>query len=295
MRRMVIVGATGFIGESLAAAAREKFTVVTMSRGLRAKSDFPLDLSDPQSLEQVQLSSEDIVLFLAAQSSPDLCALDFEGAWAINVTGTAILINRALAAGARVLFCSTDSVYGEAENPVDELSPCHPVCPYGKMKRTIEEMFVGDPLFKAIRISYTFALLDKLTSYILSCYAQKKPVEVYEPFYRCIVYRDDVVRAFLALSEHWDTYPLPLLNAGGPERLSRIDVVESFKEAGLTSLEYRIVEAPPQFFQNRPRIVTMVSPHVEMLTGMRRRTLTEAAEIELGDYVASARSAESCS
>ena len=285
MGRMVIVGATGFIGEPLTTAAREKFHVVTMSRGLRAKSDFPLDLNDPDSLKHVQLAEDDLVLFLAAQSSPDLCAIDYEGAWNANVTGTAILINRALDAGARVIFCSTDSVYGEASGPVDEDSPCVPVCPYGKMKRTIEEMFVEHPRFKIIRISYTFAMGDKLTSYILSCYAQRRPVEVYEPFYRSIVYRDDVVRAFIALSEKWNSYAPSILNAGGPERLSRIDVVEKFREVGLTPLEYRVVEPPPTFFENRPRIVTMVSPRVEALTGVKRKTLVEAARIELAGYV----------
>ena len=108
------------------------------------------------------------------------------------------------------------------------------------MKHEVEMRFQGNPSFKTIRLSYVFSREDKFTDYLIGCASRNEEAELFHPFYRAIVHRDDVVDGALALAQRWDEFPQQVINFGGPEVLSRIDFAECLKRVALPNLRYRV-------------------------------------------------------
>ncbi len=57
----------------------------------------------------------------------------------MNVTGTSNFIQSVIDRGARVVFFSRDTVYGEREDAFDESAVCNPAGEYAEMKREVEQ------------------------------------------------------------------------------------------------------------------------------------------------------------
>ena len=216
----------------------------------------------------------------AAISAPDICAREHDRAWAVNVTGTSAFITGAIKRGARVIFFSSDTVYGEREDEFDECATCNPAGEYAVMKREVEKRFFGNPSFKAIRLSYVFSHEDKFTHYLAGCARRNEEVDLFHPFFRAIVHRDDVVAGALALAKRWHEIPEQVINFGGPQVLSRVEFAKCLREVHFHDLRFKVTEPDADFFKNRPRVIAMTSSVFDRLLGRPPRTLCEAARME---------------
>ena len=276
---VIVIGASGYIGRQLVHAYRgRQYVYATSSSYKQGLSYFNLD--DPGSFDYSLIAPESTIFLMAAISAPDICARDFDKAWAINVTGTSAFVAAALARGARVIFFSSDAVYGNVEDHVDEASACNPIGEYGSMKREVELRFAGHPGFKALRLSYVFSLEDKFTNYLMGCAIRGEEADVFHPFYRAIVHRDDVISGALAVAELWDQIPEQFINFGGPQILSRLEFTECLSTVHLNGLQFRASPPSPDFFRSRAQVIAMASPVFARLLGRPPRSLSEAASIE---------------
>lgn len=276
---LFIAGATGYVGSALLVNARNAgSTFGTSSSG---ENDLlQLRLDKPTDFDYSKISPGDVVLLTAAISAPDICAREYNRAWIVNVTGTSSFIQSAIDHGARVIFFSSDTVYGERSDEFDEKAVCNPAGEYAEMKCEVEQRFLGNELFKTVRLSYVFSREDKFSRYLSGCAKQNKEADLYHPFFRAIVHRDDVVEGALALAMRWDEVPERVINFGGPQVLSRIKLAECLREARLHDLCFKTTEPSTDFFKNRPRIIAMTSPILPRLLGRLQRTLREAAQLE---------------
>ena len=275
--RLLVVGASGYIGKNLFASSAVS-TTGTSSTGLPPLLRLHLDVPDEFDYRIIQ--SLDVVLLTAAISAPDVCAREHEHAWAVNVTGTSEFIGKVMARGGRVVFFSSDTVYGERSDESDEFAICNPAGEYAEMKHEVEKRFLDNPLFKAIRLSYVFSREDKFTKYLSGCAERGEEADIFHPFYRAIIHRDDVVEGALALTQRWDEFSQSTINFGGPEVLSKIDFADCLKSVALPNLRYRVTEPGDEFFNNRPRVIAMSSNILPELLGRPSRCLLEAAQIE---------------
>ena len=273
------MGATGYIGLPLYQRSRE----VAVAYGTSSRpggADFKLDIARPNSFNYEVINPGDTIFLTAAISAPDLCANDHDYCWNVNVTGTVTFINKILTRGAKVVFFSSDTVYGERNDVFNEKSKCNPAAEYGAMKYEVEKCFSGNPLFKTIRLSYVFSAQDKFTRYLMSCEARKEEAELFHPFYRAVVHREDIVAGSLALAECWDLIPERVINFGGPQIISRLEFAECLREGYLTNLRFKVVEPEVEFFKSRPRIISMTSPIFNRLLGRPPHKLSEAVFLE---------------
>lgn len=278
LERLVIVGATGYIGGRLLAAASSTLPAIgTSSRG---GALLRLDLSRPREFDYSQLRTGDAVILCAGISSPDFCAREHVRAWALNVEGTAQFMHRAIERGADVVFFSSDTVYGERDSDFDEAAPSSPAGEYAEMKLEVERRFDGHPQVRSLRLSYVFSRDDKFTSYLRGCAGRGDQAEIFHPFYRAVVHRDDVVQGVLALARRWDELPGSVINFGGPEVISRKSFAATLKDTALPGLQWRGVEPAAGFFANRPRVIRMRSPRLATLLGRPALSLREAARVE---------------
>jgi len=282
MNKIIVVGATGYVGKAIMRSSKIKKCVGTSTTG--GGGLFSLDLKASGDFDYRFIETGDIVLLTAAISAPDICAREHDRAWAVNVTGTSVFIESVISRGGRVVFFSSDTVYGEHEDEFDERAACNPAGEYAAMKRDVEQRFAGNPSFKAIRLSYVFSCEDKFTRYLAGCAERKEEADLFHPFFRAIVHRDDVVEGALALAKHWDEVSEQVINFGGPQVLSRIDFAECLREVRLHDLRFKVTEPGADFFKNRPRIIAMTSPVFARLLGRQPRTLFEAARLEFASF-----------
>lgn len=283
-----VVGATGYIGKALFSnASRFGIPYGTSSSG--GTNFIPLQLNTPDAFDYKIINRGDIFLITAAISAPDICSSEYAKAWAVNVNGTSFFIQNVINRGGRVIFFSSDTVYGESENELNENAKCNPAGEYAEMKFEVEERFSVNPSFKAIRLSYVFSRNDKFTCYLTRCSEQNEVADLFHPFYRAIVHLDDVVDGVLALSSLWEEIPEQVINFGGPEVLSRIGFAEQLREACLHNLRFKVTEPAAEFFKNRPRVIAMTSPILTRLLGRPPRTLHEAAKMEFSSLIKTER------
>ncbi|MBU0809424.1 MAG: sugar nucleotide-binding protein [Gammaproteobacteria bacterium] len=280
---LFIVGARGYLGSALFANARNAGDAIGTSSSDR-NDLLPLRLDAPAEFDYGMIRIGDVVLLTAAISAPDICAREYDRAWAVNVTGTSSFIQRVIDRGARVVFFSSDTVYGEREDERDATVACNPAGEYAEMKREVEQRFAGNASFKAIRLSYVFSCEDKFTRYLVGCAERNEEAELFHPFFRAIIHRDDVVEGALALAACWDEVPEQVINFGGPQVLSRIDFAECLREAHLHDLRLKVTEPGADFFKNRPRVIAMTSPILNRLLGRPPRSLLEAARLEFVSF-----------
>jgi UDP-glucose 4-epimerase len=151
-RRALITGGAGFIGSHVAEAALADGWDVTvlddLSTGsvnnvahLLHRSDFRLVTDSVLSAETVnELAARcDVIFHLAAQVDVRRSVADPGFDAQVNVAGTAVVLEAARQASARVVLASTAAVYGDPEDvPLLESSAITPLSPYGAGKYAAE-------------------------------------------------------------------------------------------------------------------------------------------------------------
>jgi dTDP-4-dehydrorhamnose reductase len=277
--RYFVIGGRGYVGAALYSSIPDGVSGFATASS-ESESFLRLRLEVRQDFANLPISFGDVAFLTAAISAPDICAREHSRAWAVNVTGTSEFVTQVISRGGRVVFFSSDTVYGERGDAFDETAKSNPAGEYAEMKAEVEKHFLGNPLFKSIRLSYVFSREDKFTKYLSGCAERGEKADLFHPFYRAIVHRNDVVEGALALAQRWDEFPQQVINFGGPEVLSRIDFAECLQRNALLSLRFRVTEPGDEFFKNRPRVIAMSSAILPKLLGRPTRTLAEAARIE---------------
>ncbi len=259
------IGKNSTIGKRFAQDVQhKKITWISSNPG---EGDLALNLLEPDWFDYNVIHPDDYIVLLAAISSPDVCKNNFEMAYQINVTGTSQFIKSCLERGAKVLFMSSDTVYGDCSTIANEKSLCNPIGEYGKMKYEIEQKFADRFNFKTFRLSYVFARTDKFTSYLSQCALKSSVAEIFHPFYRNIVYIKDLIDAMLTLETDWDRFNPNVVNLCGPEPISRVDLAELYKK----NIDDRLnsVQKYPgdDFFKARPQTIEVESLYLQDLLG----------------------------
>lgn len=266
--KMIIVGADGFIGSSLIEFIKKKeptlHYVPYVGNSNQNYNCFDLRNVDPEIFTGI--SKNDFVVFLAAVSSPDLCHNNYDFAYSINVTGTSRFIEKCLNKGAKVLFFSSDVVFGKSKDTNDELSNVAPFGEYAEMKVEIENRFKSHPNFKVFRLSYVFSKYDKFTKYLRNCMMNKKVAEVYDGLYRNVIYLDDILEAICNLQSKFDQFDNTFFHMSGREVLSRSDIAILVHEHD-KSLKYNLIPVPDGFYDARAERIIMNSIFSEKLLG----------------------------
>lgn len=221
-----------------------------------------------------------MVIFAASISAPDVCANQHAYAWLINVTNTSKFIEQCLKREARVIFLSSDAVLGERFESCDESVIPTPLGDYAKMKYEIEKRFLGQPLFKVVRLSYVFSRQDKFTQYLINSEKSEEVAEIFHPFNRAVIHIGDVVDGLISLAVNWGESNDQLIHFGGPNILTRIELANELKSGAIPGLRVKIKEPGADFFQNRPREINFASPKLNLYLKRPSRNISEAIKIE---------------
>jgi len=263
---IAILGSNGYIGSILSDKLYDLgYNIIKISQS-SGKDVYQLNLEHPQMFNYEILKNYDYVIITAAVSSPDKCSNSYESSYQINVIGTKYFINKALEYECKVLFFSSDAVFGVDKGKYfDENSKTAADTAYGIMKKEIEDCFKSNILFKAIRLSYVISPKDKFSSYLLKCKQSGETAEIYHPFYRNCITIDDVIDSVCWLIENWEAYDSPFLNICGSELVSRVRIVDEINRISNTEIKYVVVKPADIFFNNRPKTTEMRSIYLHSI------------------------------
>lgn len=280
MSRLVVVGSSGFLGKGIIQFCQgQSVPTLAMNRS-PSGGEMKFDLNDC-TCNTGNIQKGDCVIFLAGISSPDICEKDKGLATKINYLNTKESINRIMDLGARVIFISSDIVYGDAGNDiVDEYARVNPASIYGELKAKVEEKFKTSSLFKSFRLSYMFDGSDKFSLYLKEMIEQKKPIEVFDGFKRSIAHCEDLYLAVLMLMEKWSDFDSPYINICGEECLSREQFVNGFLVG--TDVKAVVSEAPEGFWRSRPKAIHMNSLFLEDLLERKPTNIIERIKQDAG-------------
>lgn len=264
-----VIGSTGYVGKRLVEKYQSEINIINL-RLNEVPLNYDFDI----------LKKDDVVAFCAYISEPSVCSSQYELAKTVNVDSTITFIERAIARECRVIFLSSDSVYGHCDVDFDEFATTNPVSVYGEMKAEVDNKFVRNDFFKSLRLSFVTSREDRFTKYLLNCADKNEVADIFDPFSRSVVHREDVVDAIISLSKNWNLCKSSIINCGGPQTVSRTMFTEIFKNKVCPNLEYVVTKPNEDFYKDRPAVISMRSPNLESILGRKSKSLEESIQFE---------------
>lgn len=276
---MIIAGADGYIGRRLQNKLAGNGELLLLSP-VRQENYIHFDLLQLSQFDFRLVNHSDIVIFLAGISSPDICNDRYQYAYDVNVMGTIAFIKNCLVKGARVLFFSSDTVYGNSQDENHEdIFPSDPSGEYGKMKLSVEKYFRGEAGFKSFRLSYVFSWEDKFTSYLRNCQEHGRDAEVFDPLIRKAVYIEDLMTCIVNISREWENFSNQAFNICGPQYLSRLEIANYFSES-IGKIGLNVVRPGRSFYEARPEKIHISTKYSESLLEKRFTPIRDALRME---------------
>ena len=284
--KIAVVGSSGYIARCLIDRLKGENGIDSILEIDRSNAELSLELRKAETFDYNALNDIDYAFFTAAISGPDQCAKEFQKCWDINVKGTIFFIRQALSRNCKVLFFSSDAVFGEDSGKAfHEESPTCAVTAYGQMKKAVEDTFKFENGFKAVRLSYVASSHDKFIKYCLECVRNGSRAEVFHPFYRNCITLSEVGNIVMWLLSHWESYSHPFLNAAGSELISRVHLVDELIRQTGKSLKYSVTMPDETFFENRPKITQMESRYLYAYGILEVKSFAERFQTELEGVV----------
>ena len=234
MKKLLITGASGFLGWHLAQVAQIAGWQVYGSYGNRAAEAlgvtfFPLDLTDQASVKLVMRElCPDAMLHLAALSSPNACEADPELSYKINVTASGNLADLCAEAQIPLLFTSSEQVFDGLNPSYREADPVCPINRYGEHKAIAEvEMQARCPQLTICRLPLLFGVApaDSFIQPWIRALRSGETIDLFTDEIRTPVSGFDAAQGILLALER-----APILHLGGPERLSRYAIGQTLAE-----------------------------------------------------------------
>ena len=165
--RILVTGASGFLGRHLLAPLRAAYPAATLIAGFRqgamsgavsgADASLALDLLDPQGMETLLRDARpDAVVHLAAQAAVGESFQDPDRSWRINADGTRALGDILLRhlPETMLILASSAEVYGLTFRrgvPVDEDAAMAPTNPYAASKAAAD-IALGEMALRGLRL-----------------------------------------------------------------------------------------------------------------------------------------------
>ncbi|WP_017298032.1 SDR family oxidoreductase [Nodosilinea nodulosa] len=228
-RRLLVTGASGFLGWHLCRAAQATWRV----EGTYHQNTPPLpgvtlhtvDFTDLDALKPwLEELAPDAIIHTAALSQPNRCEQDPHLSYQLNVEATRLL---AQFCGSRHLpfaFTSTDQVFDGQAAPYSEDSVPSPISVYGRHKVEAEALVQAlHPAAVICRLPLLYGPPSPTAECFLQGFVRTlkagQPLHLFTDEFRTPAYVEDVAAGLLFALEN----TAGLLHLGGPDRLSRYD------------------------------------------------------------------------
>lgn len=191
-KKVLITGCYGLLGQKLVAAFRppqSDFQVIGVDKTNQTILNEPFisqtcDITNRDAVKEVILHYHpDLIINTAAMTDVDLCEIEREACWRINVEAVKHLIYASNKIGCKIIQISSDYVFDGTRAPYDENSRPKPLGFYGKSKLASEnELLLSGLPFNIIRSQILFGtginIRPNFVTWVLAKLAEKKTFSV---------------------------------------------------------------------------------------------------------------------
>ena len=229
MKKLLVTGASGFLGWNLCQLAKEAWDVYgTYFSKTVEIPDVTLVKADLRDFQEIKRLFNEIgpaaVIHTAAQSSPNFCQTYPEESHLINVTASCNIAGLSADYGIPCVFTSTDLVFDGLNAPYLETDPVCPVSVYGEQKVMAEQgMRSRYPKVALCRMPLMFGVAPPTaTSFIqpfIKILREGKELNLFSDEFRTPVSGVTAAKGLLLALEKVEG----LLHLGGKERVPRYD------------------------------------------------------------------------
>ena len=224
--RVILTGASGFLGHYIQRELEARDIPCVTAGRAQSGAEIELDLSSDDALPS---EFEDaVVLHAAAMSSMGGCKNDPDLADRVNADAPRRIAERAR----RMLFVSTDLVFGGDEAPYLPEDSVSPLSAYGRSKVRGEEAVLsrGGDRHIVVRLPLLFGPSHDgtrgATDMLRRSSRQGTPLSLFQNEYRTPLHVGVAARALVDLL--FEPAALEVLHVAGDERLSRTELAERF-------------------------------------------------------------------
>ncbi|MDP8236521.1 MAG: SDR family oxidoreductase [Candidatus Erginobacter occultus] len=229
--KILITGISGFLGWNLFDYLAGRFPISgTYNRHrpqLPPERAFRLDLGDPEAAGEIfRQLSPGVIIHCAAVTSPAACLADPELAREVNVAGTERVARAAAAAGARMIYISTDRVFDGKRGDYREADPPNPLGSYGRSKLAGENLvreIVPDHLVLRLPLMYgpPSPFSGSFVEFMREGFGGKTALNLFTDQFRTPLYVEDAGRGIELILKHPEM--TGLYHLGGSERIDRAE------------------------------------------------------------------------
>ncbi|MEC4985812.1 MAG: NAD(P)-dependent oxidoreductase [Oscillatoria sp. PMC 1068.18] len=230
MRKLLITGASGFLGWNLCSLAKQNWQVYsTYNRQKILIPDVNVQQMDLRNFPQLKQLFAEIkpaaVIHTAAQSQPNYCQKNPEESWVINVKVAHNLAGLCADYAIPCVFTSTDLVFNGLNPPYREIDPTSPVNIYGEQKVLAETgMLERYPQTTICRMPLMFGKVPTTASSFIQPFLKTleagNNLSLFTDEFRTPVSGKTAAQGLLLALEKQVT---GILHLGGKERVSRYD------------------------------------------------------------------------
>jgi dTDP-4-dehydrorhamnose reductase len=229
MKRLLITGASGFLGWNLCQVARDSWkvfgTVLSHRVHIENVDTQKVDLTRFRELNRLIRDVPcDAVIHTAAASNPNYCQTNPEESYRLNVEASVNIASLCADHKITYVFTSTDLVFDGLNPPYNEMDPPNPLNVYGEHKALAEERILESyPAATICRMPLMFGPAGPAaTSFVqpmLHAMQSGRTLNLFVDEFRTPVSAKDAVAGLLLALEE----VRGIIHLGGVERISRYD------------------------------------------------------------------------
>lgn len=235
-QKTLIIGGSGLVGRALIKRikdiAKVYATYNTNRINLEGAKFYQLDVRDANQVNDlVKEIQPEILIHAAAKRNTKYCEKNPEEAYRVNVEGTKNIVNACKNVNTKMVFFSSDLVFGGTKGKYKEEDKVNPLNTYGKQK-VIAEKIIRDNLddWLIIRASYIYGWFpgrDNFVSWVVENLKNGREIQISYDQFVTPIHVENFVDILMKLLENDKK---GIYHVGDGECLSKYEFVKSIKE-----------------------------------------------------------------
>ncbi len=243
--KLLITGANGLLGQKLIEYYGSDPSVEVIATGKGANRSpqgnyqyISLDITSESEVNSIiGMSMPDVVVNTAAMTDVDMCEMEKEQCWDLNVNAVGYLIKACEASGSRLIHLSTDFIFDGENGPYEEDDWPNPQSHYAQSKLASEELFQKTYIkWTIVRTMLVYGIVhdmnrSNIVLWVKQNLEQGKPIKVVNDQWRTPTLAEDLAKGCALVIEK---------NAEGIFHISGKDTLTPYEMALQTAIFFKL-------------------------------------------------------